>query len=320
MASDAHRRLSKFLLQQSDRHPIRVLSGQDVAGHDADVVRDFEQQRLVVQERDLRDADDVVFHSGEETALASSAVDLDAERVAPMALACYRIVFSEVARLLRLRCNLQGPPVEALSNKVYSLGARGAGRRRQEFFLARGLRSANALEVLLHVRAHSDPQWPILVLTPTDRALPSAMLRQVEGLQVVAVSDLLTRQNVPLAIKPLALTAKFGSGAFQGRLVVDSGGHVARLDDVELDLQPRDLVVLLMLANEARSDGGFVEREQIDEAIRESTGGDGNPEQVDRSISRIRFALKLVEAQLLIETKRGVGYRLTLPSAEIVVR
>ncbi len=113
MVSDAHRRLSGLLLQQSDRHPIRTLSGADLDGFGADVVRDFEQLGLLVRERDLRDADGIVFHVDGDPGRATSFESGDVEKVSPLALAVYRIEFAEVARLLRTRLGLEGPSVQA---------------------------------------------------------------------------------------------------------------------------------------------------------------------------------------------------------------
>ena len=69
--------------------------------------------------------------------------------------------------------------------------------------------------------------------------------------------------------------------------------------------------------------GGWVLRGSIDAALRASTGREGNPEQVDRSINRLRDAfrreprLPAVPRNGFIETKAKVGCRLTLAAAEI---
>lgn len=318
MVSDAHRRLSGLLLQQSDRHPIRTLSGEDLSGYDAGVVRAFEQLRLIVRERDLRDADGVVFHRDGDASLATSFEDGDVGAASPLALATYRIEFPEIARLLRRRLGLGGSPVEALSHRIHALGARGGGRRRQQVYIVRDLRADRALEALSIVRAHAD-QVSSLVLTPTERELPKALLKQVENLQVLAISSLLGRKAEPFPIKAPTLQMTAGAPANRARLTVDSGGHVAQFDGDELGLQRRDFGVLVLLANEARNDGGFVSRDLIVEAIRQATGKDGNDEQIDKSMNRIRSALRRIEPEPLVETKRRVGYRLTLPPTDIDV-
>ena len=69
--------------------------------------------------------------------------------------------------------------------------------------------------------------------------------------------------------------------------------------------------------------GGWVLRDSIAAALRASTGRDGNPEQVDRSINRLRDIFRKeqrlpgVPKNGFIETKPKVGCRLTLASSDI---
>ena len=75
--------------------------------------------------------------------------------------------------------------------------------------------------------------------------------------------------------------------------------------------------MLRLLAIELVDLGGFVLRETISESIRDITGNpDTNEEQIEKSISLLRAAFA---RKRIIETKRNVGYRLTLSPEEVRV-
>lgn len=319
MASDAHLRLCRLLLRQSDRHPIRTLSGEDLVGHDPRAVRTFEQLGLIVRQRDLRDAGDVVFHpDGSGAYVATHLEEIDMETAAPMAVSSYRIIFPEIARLLRT--GLDGPPIEYLTHRIVALGARGKGARRRSFYLVRSLRADRALEVLMTAQAHAGPEAKVVVLLLTRKELSRAVLKQVEALQIHVVSELLRGTDSPFAINLPAPSPSAEPALKPIRLFIDGSGHVAVLDDVELSLEPRDFAVLQLLANEARDQGGFVARELIGQALREATGReDSYEEQGGKSISRIRMVILTVAPDVLLETKRKVGYRLKMAKEAIRV-
>lgn len=321
MVSDAHLRLCRLLLRQSDRHPIRTLSGEDLVGHDPGAVRSFEQLGLIVRQRDLRDAGEVVFHpDGRGGYVATSLDEIDMEPATSMAVAGYRIVFPEIARLLRTGAGLDGAPIEHLTSQIVALGARGKGARRQGFYLVRDLRADRALEVLLTLRAHAGPEAKVVVLFLTRKELSRAVLKQVEPLQIHVVSEILRQNGRPFAIDVPAPTPSGEPALELVRLSIDCSGHLAVLDNVELSLEPRDFAVLQLLANEAGDQGGFVARELIGQALREATGReDSYEEQAEKSISRIREALLCVAPDVKIETKRKVGYRLKLAKDTISV-
>lgn len=248
MASDSYLRLASLLLRQSDRHPIRTLSGEDLVGIDAATISAFEQIGLITRERDLRDADVLVFHQGEESCLVTSVEDSDVQQMSPLALVSYRIEFPEIARLLRVRLGLIGPPVEAVNPWTFSLGARGSGRRRQEVFLLRCLMSDRAVGLLQTVRAHAGVDASVAVLTPTRRDLQRAVLKQVDDVHVFALTDLLKARAEPFSFSLPTFKAVVSSRSVEARLVIDSGGHMARFDGNDLGLRPRDFSVLLLLA------------------------------------------------------------------------
>ena len=95
-------------------------------------------------------------------------------------------------------------------------------------------------------------------------------------------------------------------------------------DGRDVDLRPREFHVLKLLAIETTGQNGFVSRAIISETIREVTGNqETNEEQVDKSINLIRDALAKAgrlngnQRAKLIETKRKVGYRVTLPAEAV---
>jgi DNA-binding winged helix-turn-helix (wHTH) protein len=98
----------------------------------------------------------------------------------------------------------------------------------------------------------------------------------------------------------------------------------AVFDGHDVDLRPREFNVLKLLAIELTGQNGFVLRETISETVREVTRNrETNEEQVDKSINLIRDALAKAgrlngnQRVKLIETKRKVGYRITLPAQAV---
>jgi two-component system response regulator RegX3 len=91
-----------------------------------------------------------------------------------------------------------------------------------------------------------------------------------------------------------------------GRLVVDVPARLARLEDRELDLTPREFELLALLAARA---GTVVERDAI---FREVWGGDwyGSPKAIDVHVAGLRR--KLGDPRW-IEASRAVGFRLRDP-------
>lgn len=320
MASDAHARLSGFLLLQSDRQPIRTVNGDDLATFDPSVVREFERDGLIVRLRDLRDADGTVFATGDGFALACSAADGEIARVSSLALQRWRIAFDAIAALMRRRLELVGPPIEKVDPRVSFLGASGVGKRRREVYLARGLRADQALAPLLNVRAHAGASTAVIVLALQKLELARSTIRQLDNIQIVALPTLLsTDEPAPFCVRLLP-GASFGSQEPEtARLVIDTGGQLATLDGSEVRVQRRDFATLTLLANEARNDGGFVSRDGFDAAIEKSTGRDANDERITASISRLRGALARIDPKIRIFVKRGVGYRLELPGSQISV-
>jgi DNA-binding response OmpR family regulator len=321
MASDGFVRLSRLLLQQSDRHPVRSLPGDLLADHDPGAVRAFIDRGLLVRTQ-MRSSEDCVVHRDEDGVwLATRTEELEVERLEPGQADIFEIDFRQMCRCMREGAGLAGAPCEEIGRKTVFLGARGKGPRRRQVYLVRALVPDQALEILLAVRAHAGHDGGVVVLTPTRRELPKSVHRQLDDLPILAVADLLRAGAVPFEIRLPATPLNKPSTGGSIRLAVDVGGRAATLDGKNVRVQPRDFATLQILVVEAHEMGGFVARDQIGEALRDSTGRDGNQEQIDKSINRLRDAFEEVSpaGRALIETKPKVGYRLRLRKHEIGV-
>jgi DNA-binding response OmpR family regulator len=319
MVSDDFVQLIRLLLQQSDRHPIRQLSGEDLAGYDPAVVRDFVRRGLLIRRSSLRVSGQGVVNDGDGgPSVITLLEELDVEAIDRTATALYEIDFPAISRLIRVGAKLEGPPCEAISQQIMLLGARGRKSRRQLFYLVRSLKPSRALEVLLAVTAHAVQAAGVVVLTPTPRDLPASVTRQIRDLQVLAVSDLLCARPRPFGIRLPPLPIANRSADLAVRLAIDADGRLAAFDGQELKLEHRDFPVLQLLAGEASGQRGFVGQNLIADALQEATGNESNIEQVAKSIHRIRKAFRAVDPSVdFIETKSKTGYRLVLPQPAI---
>ena len=330
MASDAVLRLSRLLLRQSDRQPIRTVNGHDLADFPKSVVRQFMRQGFLVQNQDLGDADGWVLHRDGQRIIAVEAGNSGDHRTDdPLAVETYEIDFIEICRAIRRNSGLEGPDISILGPRTVFLGVSGKGARRREFYMLRALRVPRALEALLAVRAHATPGGPITGFVPTPWDIPNDLARRLEAekVTIVSVSELLIAgASEPFSITIPTPASTSGATETKVRLSVDTDGKVAMFDGVELTLAPREFAVLVVLANEAVDLGGFVARERISEAIRAASGKDETlEEQVDKTINRLRDAFRkdpriaAADRGTLIETKPKVGYRLVLPATDVRV-
>ncbi len=97
-----------------------------------------------------------------------------------------------------------------------------------------------------------------------------------------------------------------GSTVRAGPLVIDRGAYVARAGDTPLDLTPTEFEVLLALASQA---GRVLSREALLRRAWDESDHYGGIRRVDVYIRRLRAKLG-PEREQLIQTVRGVGYRL----------
>jgi two-component system phosphate regulon response regulator PhoB len=95
-----------------------------------------------------------------------------------------------------------------------------------------------------------------------------------------------------------------------GSLTIDRAAHRVAINGEELDLTPIEYKLLLLLAERR---GRVQGRTQLLEAVWDASP-DIQTRTVDMHVQRLRT--KLGAAADLIETVRGFGYRMTVPSAE----
>lgn len=305
-----HRAL-RHLLPLSDRHPPWSVGLADLGG-DRDLLRDLIANGLLVERSRVHCIDNVdVIDIGGDLYLVSADGDDEPERVHADDLRAFEIDVLGIARNIREVFGLDGPDVESVTPRLTFLGSRGQRARREAVYLSRGMSPKGALHDVALAKGH-DQAPRHTILTPTGRNLPTAVLRQIEA-QDARVIDLDEHLDATLAPDlPLWSTTEETA-----RLNVDVGGMTARLDGRGLKLTRRGTAVLVELAGEAATEGGFVSLDRISDALESVTGhGDRQDEQISKVISDLRKELKPV---LEIENSRGVGYRLVMEPQDVSV-
>jgi DNA-binding response OmpR family regulator len=331
MASTFPADLALLPLRQSDRHPIGALDGRDLAHFAKCFVDRLLESGVLVERAGLRAADDLEVQAidGSPVGFSLDGQEL-AEEIDPQALRLFEIDVLALCKAIRRANGFTGPPAERFSQRLFHLGEQRVGGRRRSVFLARLLRDHNALDTVLAIRIRADGRQ-IVVLTPTapGLALDTARRIDAEGVVFAAISETLK----PAARDPFTITIPSSPSA-QGeerataRLVVDTTGHTVRFDGREVLLAHREFNLLVTLANEAATDGGFVGHDTLYtaiEGVRTADGSMANDEQVTKSASLIRKALADAadlsgsERTALIESKRKAGYRLRLEPSDVLV-
>ncbi len=166
-----------------------------------------------------------------------------------------------------------------------------------------GLPMVDGLTVLKRVRA-AKPALPMLVLTALD-----GLEHRVAGLNAGA-DDYLTKPfDFPeLEARIRALLRRTGGGSSAqrfGQLVFDREARRASIDNVVLELSPREWMLLdLLLAQRDK----VVTKDQIAEAWAVDRSESGAPGSIEVYIHRVRR--KLEGSGLAIRTVRGLGYLL----------
>lgn len=331
MVSASPHDLIRLLLQRSDLHPVGALDGRDLAGIDRSIVDRLLRAGILVERARLEAADDLEVQMIDGTPIGFSADgrELGAE-IDPEMLRQLEIDVLALCRALRRANGLSGPHVERLSPFLYFLGEQRASARRRSVFLARLLHDGNAFEVIAAVRARASGR-PLVILTPTAPALRLETARRIaaDGVALADISESLDASAPDhLTITfPSAATAQAGNDATV-RLLIDTTGHIVRLDGVEVTLAVREFNLLVALANEAATEGGIVDHDTLYAAIDGAGTGSGlgaNDEQIAKSVSLLRAALSDAagivgaERSALVRNKRKVGYRLGLPASEVRV-
>jgi DNA-binding response OmpR family regulator len=171
-----------------------------------------------------------------------------------------------------------------------------------------GLPDGDGIDVCQAVLAQQ-PALPIIMLTARD-----AEIDVVVGLDSGAV-DYVTK---PFRLAELSARvrthlrrrAERGDTFVVGTLVVDLGGRVATLDDIDLGLRAKEFDLLAALAAVA---GSALRREELMSDIWDEHWY-GSTKTLDVTIASLRRKLEAVSPGAVnITTLRGVGYRLERP-------
>ena len=171
-----------------------------------------------------------------------------------------------------------------------------------------GLPELDGLEVLKAIRARSD--LPVIVVTARREEVDELI-----GLGLGA-DDYVTKPFAPRSLmarvkavlRRTVSTPTLTDVTTIGPLVVDRYRVEARVDDVPLTLTPTEFALLAALAD---APGKAMRREElIEHAMPDS---DALERTVDGHLKNLRRKLAELGAPHLLETVRGVGYRLHVP-------
>ncbi len=172
-----------------------------------------------------------------------------------------------------------------------------------------GLPDLDGRELLKMIRAITD----VPVVVATARSEDTDVIRTLDAgaddylVKPFSVEQLEARLR---AVMRRAATADTGTKHIVGSLCIDPGARVATLDDVQLQLSPKEFDVLAYLAERV---GTVVSKRQLmAEVWRQPYGG--SEKSVDVHISWLRKKLGESAAETrYIETVHGVGIKLVEP-------
>jgi DNA-binding winged helix-turn-helix (wHTH) protein len=224
---------------------------------------------------------------------------------------------------------------ERVRGRLWWLGQVSAGEHRGDVFLARGTRQDDAAGLFGKSQALQGSVLPA-VLTLSD-----APAQQVFGehVRTIPLSSILSVEGGKFQVEMRAITKEIRRG--QRRLsaslakpaaipdpvlLIRPRSHQVLLRGGELHLSVLSFKLLLFLARHAVEEGGgWVRREDIYDAIWTPEGEEPtvNLSQVDDTVRELRNALNDAEpgsGTQLIDTQRGIGYRLRLKPPEVVIR
>jgi two-component system, OmpR family, response regulator len=217
---------------------------------------------------------------------------------------------AKVADLIRRALVREGYAVDLAANGAEALWA--AGETVYDAVVLDAMIPApDGFEVCRRLRA--DGRWsPVLMLTARD-----GVDDRVRGLDAGA-DDYLTK---PFALKELmarlrALTRRsLGARPVQlavGDLTMDTAEHVVRRGAEPVGLSPKEFAVLELFM---RRPGEVLSRSQVLDSVWDFAY-DGGSNVVDVYVGYLRRKIDEPFGRQDLETVRGVGYRLRLPSGE----
>lgn len=160
-------------------------------------------------------------------------------------------------------------------------------------------------------RVRSESAVPIIMLTalddPRDKLEGFALGADDYVAKPFEPAELVARVRAVLRRSTTPVTAADGDhGVVVGNLRVSSVSRSAEVDGATVELRPRELALLIVLAEHR---GAALSRAQLLELVwRDEV--DGDTRTVDMHVSRLRERLRDAEATVEIETVRSFGYRL----------
>ncbi len=170
------------------------------------------------------------------------------------------------------------------------------------------LPGVDGLEVLARLRRES--QVYVILLTAkaeeTDRVVGLTVGADDYVTKPFSPRELVARIKASLRRMRYATAPMQRDVLLRGRLRIDQGRREVRFDDHLVQLTPTEFDLLVALA---RYPGMVLSRQQLIEHV---WGGDfyGEPRVVDVHVGHVRKKLEAIGGDGLIETVRGVGYRL----------
>jgi len=167
-----------------------------------------------------------------------------------------------------------------------------------------GLPDGDGLDVLRELRRTSDV--PVIIATArgdeTDRIVGLELGADDYVVKPFSVRELAAR------VRAVSRRRRVESSLETGRLVVDRNRHVVTVDGVVIELTAKEFDLLAVLAEEP---GRAVTRQELFSRVWDPVWI-GTGKTLDVHIASLRKKLGQAE---LIETVRGVGYRLALENA-----
>ena len=167
-----------------------------------------------------------------------------------------------------------------------------------------GLPDGDGLDVLRELRRTSDV--PVIIATArgdeTDRIVGLELGDDDYVVKPFSVRELAAR------VRAVSRRRRVESSLETGRLVVDRNRHVVTVDGVAIELTAKEFDLLAVLAEEP---GRAVTRQELFSRVWDPVWI-GTGKTLDVHIASLRKKLGQAE---LIETVRGVGYRLALENA-----
>lgn len=199
----------------------------------------------------------------------------------------------------------QGFAVEATARANDALAAV-EGIEYDAIILDLGLPDLDGMEFLRRLRGGSRTDTPVLILTARD-----SLEDRVSGLNAGADDYVVKPFNLKeLEARLRAVLRRPGPRRGRvyayGAVTFDTVSREARVNETSLDLTRRETALLEELL---RSPGHVIPKDSLEDRLY-ALDDAGSPNALEAAVSRLRKKLLAAKAELRIETKRGIGYRL----------